>query len=190
MKKDLFKFPLNIQTFSDDGGNNGGGNNGDGTYDIEKDPRYIKLKEANDKNSSELAKFKKEQKEKLPELEQLKQDLENERKARASAEAEILNAKITTEFVNAGFGEEDVKTLLEKRATENPLDFIQAICSLHKKQIEKVRADEAQKFQGSTTYPPANEKGNNGNSGNAFMDNVIKQNKNAYGTPLDRMNKK
>ena len=77
--KNLLRFPLNIQLFNDGGTE----------VDVKTSPEYLKLKSQFDSLASQVADYKKKEKASLPELDQLRKDLEEQKKATADAQKEI-----------------------------------------------------------------------------------------------------
>lgn len=190
--KNLLRFPLNIQLFND-GGTNGGSENdpsntNSGQIDVKNSPEYLKVKKQMDELASQVANYKKKEKESLPELDQLRKDLEEQKKATADAQREILHSKITAKFIGAGFDEKTTEGFIKAFSdNENPLAFIDTIISGINARIEKVKADAKAEFQSSQTIPGGN---NNPNNGKTNIDDLLKY-KPTYGgkTPLDLIRK-
>lgn len=192
--KNLLRFPLNIQLFND-GGSNGGStnltpnpNDGGTEVDVKTSPEYLKLKSQFDSLASQVADYKKKEKASLPELDQLRKDLEEQKKATADAQKEILHSKITAKFIGAGFDEKTTEGFIKAFTdSENPLNFIDTIINGINARIEKVKADAKAEFQSSQTVPGGN---GNPNNNKTNVDDLLKY-KPSYGgkTPLDLIKK-
>lgn len=184
--KDLLKFPLNIQLFADPSGNDGGEGSSqqqETNTDPKESAEYRALKEQFDKASSELAEYKKKSKQNLSETEKLKLDLEESNKQRQELQNQILQSKMSTEFIAAGFDETETNKLLESFKKNDSLEFVKTITSVVKEKIAKVRTEEQSKFQ-KGTYIPSSGNGS-GSTGSEFLDNLFKANPNKKQSPLD-----
>lgn len=193
MKK-LLKFPLNIQLFNDGGTNGDGGTtttttqtNGDGKVNVKETPEYLQLKNQFDKLASEIAGLKKKEKEALPELDQLRQDLELQKQATAEAQKEILHSKITNKFISAGFDEKTTQGFITAFTNEDRLVFIDELIKGFNARIETIKAEVKAEFQASQTVPL----GNNNQEKGTNIDDILQYKSTTSGkSPLDIIYKK
>ena len=159
MKKTKRLMPLNIQLFAE-GGEDGQGGEPDTpkTYTQEEVDRLNaeieKIKKANDNLSKENAEHKRKAKEKLSEEEKIAQAQREKEEALAAAQTELLQIKLSKEFLVAGFDEETVNTLVKSFTQEDGVQFAKTITNCIKKLVENVRKEEQVKFQQSGTQPP------------------------------------
>lgn len=193
MKK-LLRFPLNIQLFNDGGTNGDGGTtttttqtNGDGKVNVKETPEYLQLKNQFDKLASEIAGLKKKEKESLPELDQLRQDLELQKQATAEAQKEILHSKITNKFISAGFDEKTTQGFITAFTNEDRLVFIDELIKGFNARIETIKAEVKAEFQASQTVPL----GNNNQEKGTNIDDILQYKSTTSGkSPLDIIYKK
>ena len=192
--KNLLRFPLNIQLFNDsgtDGGANSTNPNAGETgtpTDVKNTPEYLKLKNQFDQLASEIATIKKKEKESLPEIDQLRKDLEEQKKATIEAQKEILHSKITNKFVSAGFDEKTTESFIKAFTNEDKLVFIDELLKGFNARIETIKSEVKAEFQASQTVPS----GNNGNNDKKTnIDDILLYKSTSNGkSPLDIINKK
>lgn len=191
--KNMFRFPLSIQLFNDGGGNGGGGTpnenvKSENPTDIKSSQEYINLKNQFDKLASEVANYKKKEKESLPEIDQLKTALEEQKQATLKAQKEILNSKITNKFSSVGFDEKTVESFIKAYDSGDALAFVDELIKGLNTKIEGVRAEANAKFQQSQTIP----NGNNPNPNNkGVIDDLLPYTRSLNkANPLDIINKK
>lgn len=159
MNKRKTLMPLNIQLFAEGGeGGQGGEPSTPKTYTQEEvdkiNAELDKIKKANDNLSKENAEHKRKAKEKLSEEEKIAQSQKEKDEALVAAQKELLQIKLSKEFLVAGFDEETVNTLVKSFTEEDGVQFAKTITNCIKKLVENVRKEEQTKFQQSSTVPP------------------------------------
>lgn len=193
--KEKFRFPLLIQLFAS-GGENGGTESGGETnktneennksLDIKSTPEYLNLKNQFDKLASEVAGYKKKEKESLPEIDQLKNALEEQKQATLKAQKEILNSKITNKFVSVGFDEKTIESFINAYDSGDSLKFVDELIKGFNSKIEEVKAQAKAEFQASQTIPSGNKNPKN----EGVIDDLLPFKSTRNGNPLDIINKK
>ena len=178
--KELKKlFPLNLQLFADDGGNDNGGNGSETpkTYTQEEFDKLIaerdKYKKANDNLSKENADYKRKAKDKLSEEEKIAEEQKAKEEELANAKKELLSIKMSKEFMGVGFDEKTINNILESFNSGDGVEFARALSKHINNLIENVRKEEKTKFQQSSTTPPAN--GNTKSGLDPIVEKYIKQ---------------
>ena len=160
MKDNKLLFPLNLQLFADDGGDNGGNGGQPKTYTQEEFDKLIaerdKFKKANDDLSKENANYKRQAKDKLSEEEKLAEERKEKDKILEETRKELLSIKMTKEFMNTGFDEKTISSIIESFNSGDSVKFAKDLSTHIKALIDNVRKEEQTKFQQSSTTPPAN----------------------------------
>ena len=151
-------FPLDLQMFADGDGN--GGSETPKTYTQEEMDKLIaerdKFKKANDDLSKENANYKRQAKDKLSEDEKLAEERKEKDKLLEDTRRELLSIKMTKEFMNAGFDEKAINSIIDSFNKGDSVQFAKELSSHIKALVENARKDEQTKFQQSSTTPPAN----------------------------------
>lgn len=162
-KKTLLNhFPLNIQLFADNGGEPNGGNGDGGTPPITyTQAEYDKLKASFDKTSSELAKYKKEAKDKLTEEEQAKKLQEEKDQRLAELELRVLTGDMSSELLPL-FGKDSTSKIIDAYKKGDMVELCKVITAEANNVIQSKESEWKTKFQQSTPTPPA---GNGANDG-------------------------
>lgn len=175
-KTKLFlRFPLNIQNFAEGGGNNGQDpTKSNGNDQISKED-YDKLKSQFDKTSSELAKMKKEAKDKMTEDEKKAEEQKAKDDRLAELELQVLTSNMTNELLDSGLEKDSVSKIVETYKKGDMVALCKTISAEVKKLTEKVEADAKQKFQQSQTIPLV---GGDGKPVNPFVQSRIDKQKN------------
>lgn len=156
-KKTLLNhFPLNIQLFADNGGEpNGGNGEGGGTPPITyTQEEYDKLKASFDKTSSELAKYKKEAKDKLSEEEKAKKLQEEKDQRLAELELRVLTGDMSSELLPL-FGKDSTSKIIEAYKKGNMVELCKVITAEANNVILSKESEWKAKFQQGTPTPPA-----------------------------------
>ena len=160
MKDNKLLFPLNLQLFADDGGDNGGNGGQPKTYTQEEFDKLVaerdKFKKANDDLSKENANYKRQAKDKLSEEEKLAEERKEKDKILEETRKELLTIKMTKEFMNTGFDEKTISSIIESFNSGDSVKFAKDLSTHIKALIDNVRKEEQTKFQQSSTTPPAN----------------------------------
>lgn len=160
MKDNKLLFPLNLQLFADDGGDNGGNGGQPKTYTQEEFDKLVaerdKFKKANDDLSKENANYKRQAKDKLSEEEKLAEERKEKDKILEETRKELLSIKMTKEFMNTGFDEKTISSIIESFNSGDSVKFAKDLSTHIKALIDNVRKEEQTKFQQSSTTPPAN----------------------------------
>ena len=159
MEKTKKLMPLNIQLFAENGdGGQGGDPSTPKTYTQEEvdkiNAELEKIRKANNDLSKENAEHKRKAKEKLSEEEKIAQAQKEKDEALATAQKELLQIKLSKEYLVAGFDEETVNQLVKSFTEEDGVQFAKTITNCIKKLVENVRKEEQIKFQQSGTVPP------------------------------------
>lgn len=158
--KELKKlFPLDLQLFAEDGGNDGG--NGSETpkkYTQEEFDKLVaerdKYKKANDNLSKENADYKRKAKDKLTEDERIAEEQKAKEEELANTRKELLTIKMSKELMSSGFDEKAINEILEKFNGEDSVEFARTLSKHINNLVENVRKEEKTKFQQSSTTPP------------------------------------
>ena len=160
MKDNKLLFPLNLQLFADDGGDNGGNGGQPKTYTQEEFDKLVaerdKFKKANDDLSKENANNKRQAIDKLSEEEKLAEERKEKDKILEETRKELLSIKMTKEFMNTGFDEKTISSIIESFNSGDSVKFAKDLSTHIKALIDNVRKEEQTKFQQSSTTPPAN----------------------------------
>lgn len=176
--KNKFRFPLNIQCFAEeptDGEPNP--SSGSKTYSEEEYNQLLaeleKQKSLKDKYSSEIADYKKKEKEKM--TDDQKKDMQQKELIEKLdlVQKELRMTKMSKEFISVGFNEEATKNIIEsyEKNREDPIEFTKMLCASIKKFIDSVRLEEQQKFNQNTPLPPNG--GNTGEKTDPLLQSII-----------------
>lgn len=146
----IYKLPINLQFFAEDGGENGGDKK-PSYEDLVKQlaaqkAEYEKLKRANDTNSAQVAEYKKQLRSFMDDKqreEAERQDAEDERTQKiADLEKRLAERDAIDKFRSLGMDDELAKEAAKYEA-EGDTD---KVTECFKKHIEAVKADEYQRF--------------------------------------------